>query len=220
MPDNEYNYWPVIADAFIGVLAVVVYMFTSVETADPAIDQFLQEIEQRLTQDEARGVLQRHDVGRASVRIVYSADSLSFERCQWFLREGNAEIIRGHLQLFANRAELIDRVQIEGHADQDAAANCAKLTPFADNLQLSGNRARAVFNALLGLDTAHPKLDEFLNDPLHKVSQSGVPYLAKLTREGRVQVAGFGSTVPMNVSSREDPINRRVEIKIYLRETP
>jgi flagellar motor protein MotB len=215
---SEWDIWPVIADSFVGILAVIVFLFTGQAPVDPIKVQFLKELTLQLDRDRKAGDLLVSEVDSTRVRLVYSADRLSFAPCEWSLGSEPAELLRSHLRLFTAKATLIRDITIDGHADRGSAANCAHLVPYRDNIQLSQNRARAVLNVLLGLDsTKSVGLDELLWNMAASETPADLGYLYELARKGQIRVAGLGASIPMNRSDPKDPQNRRVELVISLR---
>jgi flagellar motor protein MotB len=119
--------------------------------------------------------------------------------------------------LFTENATLIRDITIDGHADRDSAENCARLVPYRDNVQLSQNRARAVLNVLLGLNSTQVVgLDNLLWKAAASDTPPGLAYLYELARVGKIRVAGLGASIPLNASDPKDPQNRRVELVISL----
>ncbi len=116
--------------------------------------------------------------------------------------------------------DLVERIQVEGHADKRSIEGCGQIVPYRDNLQLSQNRARAVYNALLGLLPTSPGgLEAVLAGlPEAPPAPPGLQYVRALTAAGRVQVAGFGSTLPLDPDAPESEINRRVEIIVRFKD--
>jgi flagellar motor protein MotB len=213
----DWDIWPVVADSFLGILAVIVLLFAGLAPVDEPKEQFLRELKERFDRDRNAGELLASEVDGARVRLVYSADRLSFAPCDWSLGSEPAELLRSHLRLFTANAKLIRDITIDGHADRDSAANCARLVPYRDNVQLSQNRARAVLNVLLGLNaTQLVGLDDLLWKSAATDTPPDLSYLYDLARVGKIRVAGLGASIPMNASDPKDPQNRRVELVISL----
>jgi flagellar motor protein MotB len=215
---GEAEIWPVIADSFLGILAVIVFLFAGLSPPpDPGKEQFLKALTARFDGDKRAGDLLDFEVDSARVRLVYSADRLSFAQCEWSLAQGPAEMLRSHLRLFTANAPMIRDITIDGHADRDSAASCAHLQPYRDNVQLSQNRARAVLNVLLGLDaTQAAGLDDLLWKREGPAPPDGLEFLYDLARTGKLRVAGLGASTPLNAQDPKDPKNRRVELIISL----
>ena len=214
---SEWDIWPVVADSFLGILAVIILLFAGLTPVDESKEQFLKELREHLDRDRSAGQLLASEVDGARVRLVYSADRLSFARCEWSLGPEPAELLRSHLRLFTDKAKWIRDITIDGHADRDSAANCAHLVPYRDNIQLSQNRARAVLNVLLGLtSTQVVGLDDLLWKAAASDTPPGLEYLYDLARVGKLRVAGLGASIPLNESDPRDPQNRRVELVISL----
>jgi flagellar motor protein MotB len=223
--EHDYDAWPVVADVFIGILGVIVLLMVDYKPPNPAHAAQLAQLRQHLQQDERKGLLAMSNVNETDIRLVYSADSLSFAPCDWKLPSDRAERVRQHVLLVARGVSRIDRVQIEGHADSRSAAACTGLAPYRDNLQLSQNRARAVFDALLGISTSSKSsLEQLLRasavDSMDNVAQTDLRFLPGLAQGGRLQVAGYGSMQPWNAADPNAPLNRRVEVRIHLGARP
>ena len=92
--------------------------------------------------------------------------------------------------------------------------------PFLDNLQLSQNRARAVYNVLLGFaPETRVGLQELLNDEgKAPPAPDGLEFLRDLAKGGCLEVAGYGDRHPRDKSDPDSPKNRRVEIVMEFRE--
>jgi flagellar motor protein MotB len=210
------NFWPVVADAFVGILAVFVFVLIGYQRRDPAIDEARAALTQELERAKQQGLVDRYTVGLAGVRIIYSADRLSFEPCGWDLPEESAEVIRNHLRSDLFKRASISEIRIEGHADRRSVSACPGITPYKDNLQLSQNRARAVYNSLLGLSAlgATTALDDLLVGNDGPMAPPGLEYLRNLARAGRLYVAGLGGMKPLDAGDPAAAINRRVEIAI------
>lgn len=223
---HEYDAWPVIADVFIGILGVIVLLVVDYKPPDPVREAQFAKLRLHLQQDEHKGLLAKSVVGDNDIRLVYSADSLSFAACDWRLPADRAERVRQHVLLVARGVSRIDRVQIEGHADSRSAAACTGLAPYRDNLQLSQNRARAVFNALLGIsENQRDSLERLLRAGsevgiTNGGSHADLRFLPGLAHNGRVQVAGYGSMQPWDPTQPDAPLNRRVEVRIHLGASP
>ena len=232
--------WPVVADCFIGVFGMYVVVSALASRPPTQVDTRLEhareELLKKLEQQKVKGDVLGYCVGPASVRIVYPETILSFETCSWDLPPQGAERVRNHLreELFRRLAETnsISSLRIEGHADPRRAERCLNLAPFKDNLQLSQNRARAVFNALLTTDPKGMDVDlETLQSGPGAGAPEGLSYIRKLLQAGNVSVAGFGSLRPyraLNVDcssadshtmAPESAQNRRVEVTVELTGT-
>ncbi len=139
------------------------------------------------------------------VRLVLNDSWLSFDPCLWVLSEEKQIQLRSFFEelITEDYRSCIESVRIEGHADtiRFSLANCVRthpnyarelrrVGPWADNTQLSQNRARTVFETLKVL----PFVDEMWSD--HKI-----------------HIGGYGDSWPL-VGERESPLNRRVEIHL------
>jgi len=199
--NEEYNPWPAIADLFLGILAAALLLYSAEfllgTPPPPQFDGFRTAAEQFY---HARPEMFREEpaFGFSEARFVLQDQFLSFPACTWALAERQRAALRDFGEsVLGSYASQIEVVRIEGHADSRSSASCAGLIPWADNLQLSQNRARAVLETLQGL-----------------------PWVARLWGGGRIQVAGFGDTRPVDRVHPEAAINRRVElvVKFFERE--
>jgi flagellar motor protein MotB len=210
---GELDFWPVVADAFLGVLAVVVIIYLAYKPPNQELEKWISDVRYQCREDSAAGYISRYIIDDTKVRIIYSADGLSFEPCQWSLPEAKVAMVRRHLRWFSGHVDRLVLVRIEGHADSRSAEGCETLGPYWDNLQLSQNRARAVFNAVLGLGPTDARgLQELLDEPRNPPPE-GLEYLREFYKEGKLLVAGYGAVQPLT-ENPEDPINRRVEVVI------
>lgn len=215
---SEWDIWPVIADSFLGILAVIVLLFSDATPEIEGKKEFLEELRTQFARDEQSGQLMKAYVEPSYVRLIYAASQLSFDRCNWAIDEKPAEMLRRHLRMFTNNAKLIRDITIDGHADRDSAGSCKDLVPYRDNMQLSQNRARAVLNVLLGLEaTKVAGLDDLLSNSDDKARVPGLEFLYELASHGQIRVAGLGATIPLKPDNPKDPQNRRVELVIALR---
>jgi flagellar motor protein MotB len=216
---EEHNLWPVVADSFVGILAVVVFLFSGIP-APPPPDPFWEELDRAFEAERLEGHIREFTISpRNRVHLVYSADVLSFADCRWDLRPDQAAILRSHLQMFGDRPD-VHQIQIEGHADRRNIGTCGGIVqPYRDNVQLSQNRARAVLNVLLGLPAGKPDgLDALLAKDSGVLLEEGLEFVRRLAAAGKIQVAGFGFTRPFNDSDPQDRLNRRVEILVQFND--
>jgi outer membrane protein OmpA-like peptidoglycan-associated protein len=217
----HYDVWPVIADAFLTLLAVVVVLASGRQPVDTDIETLKKEIVQK-SQGEYAGILSDVEVGTKWARLVLTEESLSFPKCKWGLPGEKQQQIQKLFQWIGQRRSLLRQIRIEGHADRKwSGEGCGDVGPFLDNLQLSQNRARAVYNVLLGFEPeTRIGLQELLN-------QTGNPptvpaemnYLRDLARRGCLEVAGYGDRHPRDKLDLDSPKNRRVEIVLEFRES-
>lgn len=216
--EGGVDLWPVIADSIIGILAVYVFLNYS-HPVDEKKEQYKDKLRQQLSVEQAHGLIDTFTIDSAEACIVYSADALSFESCNWDIPTQNVEIIREHMRWFGKEPKFIKRIQIEGHADNRAADGCSGVEPFRDNLQLSQNRARAIYNILLGLGpTDRLGLFQIIKNDSTIDSPDGLGFVRELNIRGKLQTAGFGDTRPRDKENPLSAKNRRVEIRIVFEE--
>lgn len=217
----HYDVWPVIADAFLTLLAVVVVLASGRQPVDTEVETFKKEIVQK-SQGEYASILSDVEVGTKWARLVLTEESLSFPKCKWGLPLEKQHQIQRLFQWIGQRRSLLRQVRIEGHADRKwSGEGCGEVGPFVDNLQLSQNRARAVYNVLLGFEPeARFGLQELLNEtgnpPTVPVEMN---YLRDLAKHGCLEVAGYGDRHPRDKLDLDSPKNRRVEIVLEFRES-
>ncbi len=96
---TTFDFWPAVADFFVGILAVIVFVFIGHKPIDPQIEAFREELKTQLDRDKVSGLVREYDLRPSSVRIVYSAQALSFQTCEWKLPEEKANLVRAHLRL-------------------------------------------------------------------------------------------------------------------------
>lgn len=215
-----YDVWPVIADAFLALLAVVFVMASGRQPVDTDVDKLKSEIVEK-SHHEYAGLLADVEIGAKWARLVLTEESLSFPKCAWTLPQEKQEQIRKLFQWIGQRRTLLRQIRIEGHADSKwVAEGCSNVGAFHDNLQLSQNRGRAVYNVLLGLD---PETGQGLQEVLNNESSSsplpnGLAYIRGLAKRGCLEVAGYGDRHPRDKSDPDSPKNRRVEIVLEFRE--
>ncbi len=218
---SPIDVWPVIADAFLALLAVVVVMASGKQPRSKAVEVFKQQIAEK-ARGEFSSLLANVDMGQNWIRLIFSDETLSFETCQWDLTQEKQRDIQKLFRWLGERAEIVRQIRIEGHADRRRVRECPDLGPFKDNLQLSQNRARAVYNVLLGFSAEERDGLQTLLDgedgtvPLTE----GLGYLREMARSGELEVSGYGDTRPRDKSNLDSPVNRRVEVVLELREPP
>ena len=216
----HFDVWPVIADAFLALLAVVVVMASGRQPVDSEVDKLKSEIAEK-SHGEFAGLLADVELRTKWVRLVFSEDSLSFPKCRWSLPPEKEEQIHSLFRWIGDRRELLRQIRIEGHADRKwEGSGCKDIGPFLDNLQLSQNRARAVYNVLLGVSAeSQTGLPELLNGGSTAAAvPEGLGYLRDLAKRGCLEVAGYGDRHPRDVSDPDSPKNRRVEVVLEFRE--
>ena len=216
----HYDIWPVIADAFLTLLAVAVVLASGRQPVDTDVENLKREIAEK-AHGEYAGILSDVEVGGRWVRLVLTEESLSFPKCQWSLPSEKQDQIRKLFQWIGERRGLLRQIRIEGHADRKwSGEGCGDVGPFLDNLQLSQNRARAVYNVLLGFGAeTRVGLQALLDDTS---SLPSVPvqmgYLIDLAKRGCLEVAGYGDRHPRDKVDLDSAKNRRVEIVLEFRE--
>jgi len=216
----HYDVWPVIADAFLAVLAVIVVMASGRQPADAAVEGLKSEILKR-SHEEYRDLVADVEIGTKWARFVLTEESLSFPKCEWTLPTEKQERIHKLFQWIGQSHGLLRQIRIEGHADRKwLGEGCGDVGPFLDNLQLSQNRARAVYNVLLGFTPeTRVGLQELLNGEGNSPSvPDGLEYLRDLAKRGCLEVAGYGDRHPRDKSDPDSAKNRRVEIVLEFRE--
>lgn len=226
--EGRLDPWPVVADAFLGILAVFVIIIAAREVRavrspkDRESMQFQEEL--RDLHNRFPGLLDAEpEIDENEGKFVFSVTSLSFDNCSWDIPVDKQGEIHKLFRAIGHdwRRTLIREIRIEGHADKRPlnGVNCPGVVPFLDNLQLSQNRARAVYNVVLGL---RPTQTLGLQKILDKTSEVGPPpgleYLRELNHEGKLLVAGFGDRLPREADRPESLKNRRVEIVIQFRK--
>jgi outer membrane protein OmpA-like peptidoglycan-associated protein len=217
---SHYDVWPVIADAFLALLAVVVVMASGRLPVDNGVEQFKKEIYEK-SHKEFSPVLADVEVRTKWARLVLTEETLSFPKCQWDLPTQKQQQIQALFRWIGDHRELLRQIRIEGHADRKwLGTGCGDVGPFLDNLQLSQNRARAVYNVLLGFTPEERVgLYELLNDsPGLPAAPKGLEYLRDLAKRGCLEVAGYGDRHPRDKSDLDSPKNRRVEVVLEFRE--
>jgi outer membrane protein OmpA-like peptidoglycan-associated protein len=216
----HYDVWPVIADAFLTLLAVAVVLASGRQPVDTEVETLKGEIVQK-SQGEYASILSDVEIGTKWARLVLTEESVSFPKCEWSLPIEKQDQIHKLFQWIGQSRNLLRQIRIEGHADRKwSGEGCGNVGPFLDNLQLSQNRARAVYNVLLGFaPETRVGLQELLND---SGTSPSVPvetdYLRDLAKRGCLEVAGYGDRHPRDKLDLDSPKNRRVEIVLEFRE--
>ena len=216
----HHDVWPVIADAFLTLLAVVVVLASGRQAVDTDVETLKREIVQK-SQGEYASILSDVEVRTKWARLVLTEETLSFPKCKWGLPVEKQQQIQRLFQWIGLRRGLLRQIRIEGHADRQwAGEGCSDVGPFLDNLQLSQNRARAVYNVLLGFaPETRVGLQELLNETGNAPTvPAEMNYLRDLARRGCLEVAGYGDRHPRDKRDPDSPKNRRVEIVLEFRE--
>lgn len=219
---SQHDAWPVIADAFLALLAVVVVLASGRQPVDADVEQFKREIYEKAHSD-FRGVLADVEVRARWARLVLTEESLSFPKCKWTFPSEKQRQMLEVFRWIGERHQVLRQIRIEGHADQRwLGEGCGDVGPYLDNLQLSQNRARAVYNVLLGFEPeTRVGLQELLNGHNHvRPEVNGLEFLRDLARRGCLEVAGYGDRHPRDKTEPDSPKNRRVEVVLEFREPP
>jgi outer membrane protein OmpA-like peptidoglycan-associated protein len=217
---SYHDVWPVIADGFLALLAVVVVMASGRQPVDHEVEKLKRDIVDK-SKGEFASLLADAEVRTKWARLVFSESSLSFPKCRWSLPVEQQEQVHELFRWIGSYRPLLRQIRIEGHADRKwEGLGCRDVGPFLDNLQLSQNRARAVYNVLLGSAPENPiGLHEILNDgPTSAQSPEGLQYVQDLAKRGCLEVAGYGDRHPRDTSELDSPKNRRVEVVLEFRE--
>lgn len=194
-------------------------MASNRQAPDTDVEQLKKAIVER-SRNEFVGILAAAEVRTKWARLVFTEDSLSFPKCRWSVPAEKQQQIQELFRWIGSYRSLLRQIRIEGHADRKwEGLGCKDVGPFLDNLQLSQNRARAVYNMLLGFAPENPTgLHELLNDPSASVRPAeGLEYMLSLARRGCLEVAGYGDRHPRD-SDPDSPKNRRVEVVLEFRE--
>jgi outer membrane protein OmpA-like peptidoglycan-associated protein len=205
---DDGRHWPVVAEFFVTVLAVVVLLYAASQWKDPVLIEKVTRIEKELASSQDKGLIREFAADDREVTIVYSEQDLGFPDCGWKMNPAVAERIRQHMELFSDVERYINLLQIEGHADARRPWKCTDLK-FRTNFELSETRAMSVFAALLGKDIAD--LDAVVAEFAVKPPSSLV---GRLASRQQVLVAGFGATRPVKGAAPDDRRHRRVEVRI------
>src|SRR5437868_4118521 len=80
----SHDVWPVIADGFLALLAVVVVMASGRQPVDQEVERLKTEIRNK-SRAEFAGLLADAEVQTKWVRLVFTEDTLSFPKCRWSL---------------------------------------------------------------------------------------------------------------------------------------
>lgn len=215
-----HDVWPVIADAFLAVLAVVVVMASGRQPVDVDVESLKREIVEK-SRKEFATILADTEVRTKWARLVFTEESLSFPKCRWSVPAEKQHEIHELFRWIGGQRQLLRQIRIEGHADRKwEGLGCKDVGPFQDNLQLSQNRARAVYNMLLGFEPESPLgLPELLNNASTTAQPvQGLEYMQDLAKRGCLEVAGYGDRHPRDPSDPDSPKNRRVEVVLEFRE--
>ncbi len=211
--------WPVVADAFLVLLVVVVVMASGRQPVDTDVERLKREIVQR-SRAQFAAVLADAEIRARWARLVFTEDSISFPKCRWSVPSEKQGQIHELFRWIGEYRHLLRQIRIEGHADRKwEGLGCQDVGPFLDNLQLSQNRGRAVYNMLLGFAPENPiGLHDLLNDgPTSAQPVPGLEYMVSLAKRGCLQVAGYGDRHPRDADP-DSPKNRRVEVVLEFRE--
>lgn len=209
--DEGINFWPAVADVFIGILAfvLVVALLANLEAAKehgveppPAKREFARAFEELVSSSLAEAEAEMidspeiEDLGFSEVKIYYPASFL-FDSCRIDLKASAAREL-GHLKLVLNNFDdEIARVQITGHTDSDrpSPGSYCYIQGITTNWELSARRAITVLHLLAPDD------------------QTGLD-------PGKVWGAALGEYHPVATDGSEysKERNRRIEIVVRFKE--
>jgi flagellar motor protein MotB len=209
-----------IADAFLAFLAIVVVMASGRKPEDLEVKQLKGDLQMKATGDFA-SLLDEVEIGENWVKLVFTDRSLSFQTCEWDLPDEKQHDIHRLFSWIGEQRDLLRQIRIEGHSDKRwEGLGCPEIGPFLDNLQLSQNRARGVYNVLLGFSPVdRTGLQDLLNgNGAVPAPPDGLGYLRDMAQKGHLQVAGYGDRKPRDNSVADSPKNRRVEVVLEFRE--
>jgi hypothetical protein len=214
---DGYNAWPAIADLFLGILAIVVFLMMDRSPPDDELARIRSDIRSlgRDHPDAIKEIRPREPLGNTDT-LVFTENSLSFDKCRWDIPLRKQAEVREIFRALG-APHIVDRIhmiRIEGHADSEPVTSCLQDASFSDNLQLSQNRARAVYNVMLGLSPTDPRGLASLEQDTAPPPPEDLAYLRALDRRGCLLVAGFGDRSPLDELAPRDPRQRRVEITI------
>jgi outer membrane protein OmpA-like peptidoglycan-associated protein len=204
------NVWPVVADFFLALLAVVIVLVAKRDRPDPRLEAALRRIDARIQPLILSKMVKEARVEYPETRIVLAEDYLAFPECGWTILPARLEEVRSILDLFLPVDSFVVALNIEGHADTRRPTLCKSLT-FGTNFELSQRRALAVYAGLLRVEITQVEdtaavFDANRNEP-------GIVW--RLKRRNRVLVAGYGDSKPWpGASSPTDLLNRRVELRL------
>lgn len=217
---SHHDVWPVVADGFLVLLVVVVVMASGRQPVDADVERLKRELDER-SRGEFATVLADAEIRAKWARLVFTEDSVSFPKCRWSVPREQQQQIHGLFRWIGEYRHLLRQIRIEGHADRKwEGLGCQDVGPFLDNLQLSQNRGRAIYNMLLGFDPESPTgLHELLNDGATSAAPAaGLEYMVDLAKRGCLQVAGYGDRHPRDPDP-DSAKNRRVEVVLEFRES-
>jgi len=216
----QHDAWPVIADLFLVLIAVVVVLASGRQPIDSDVERFKKALAQKRA-DEFADLLADAEIRPSWARLVFTEQSLSFPKCRWSVPPEKQQELLSLFDWIGTHAHLIRQIRIEGHADRKwEGQGCRDVGPFMDNLQLSQNRARAIYNLLLGLSPETGEgLQQLLTDSEVTVdSRNGIGFIRTLAKRGCLEVAGYGDRHPRDRADPDSPKNRRVEVVLEFRE--
>ena len=205
------NVWPVVAEFFLVILAVLVLVQSRAERVDPELPRELSRIQQGIANLPST-MIKEAVIAHPESRIVFSDEFLGFADCDWRLTREKISEVQRVLNLFLPIAPYVSAMAIEGHADTRTPSGCRSLT-FGTNFELSQRRALSVYAGLLHVPIHHVEMDaevDSMNQGLESV-------VWRLWQRRRVLVAGYGATQPWpGVSDPVHNAHRRVEIRFTL----
>jgi outer membrane protein OmpA-like peptidoglycan-associated protein len=235
--DTAVEVWIVFADVLVGFLAIVL-MVTAQPPASsppirptpvpirasptptpegrhliqpPAVEHLTHALEHLQTERGSRS----YEVSAEGFEVhVIFEEKLLFEKCEWVLDPRGQDLLKEVAAIIWQYDPVIERIQIEGHADKRPAENCSSLGGLQniglprDNLLLSSLRAMAVQQELAQITES--------NDSANL--SAATPETSSEERLAKLEAVGRGSLHP-RTSDPRDPKNRRIEITVHFQET-
>lgn len=208
-PSTVPNVWPVVADFFLAVLAVFVFVEARAGRPSPDLPKKLRAIQEQFAPLVEAKKVKEAQIEYPEARIVLSDQYLSFPPCGWELSAEKAVEVQGVLDLFLPVANFISALNIEGHADKRRPSGCRdeRGVGVRTNFELSQRRALSVYAALLRVP-----IDKVEDEAPAGTGPVGVVW--DLRRRHKILVAGYGDTRPWpHTSDSINEAHRRVEIK-------
>lgn len=205
------NVWPVVAEFFIAIVAILVLIQSRSVRPDPVLPPALKAIEQEIAPLLGTKIKDAR-IAYPESRIVLSDEFLGFADCDWTLTPEKIAEVQHVLDLFLPITSYIAALSIEGHADTRRPSRCPALA-FGTNFELSQRRALSVYAGLLHVPIDRVEMAAEVDSANRGID--GVVW--RLRQRHRVLVAGYGDTRPW--PGVPDPINsahRRVEIRFSL----
>jgi hypothetical protein len=201
--------WPVVADFFLTILAVFVFIEARTGRLAPELRRQLNVIDQAIRPLIAAKKVKEARIEYPESRVVLSDEYLAFPQCGWILTADKVAEVQRVLDLFLPVAPYISALNIEGHADTRRPTGCDGLA-FRTNFELSQRRALAVYAGLLHVTM--DKVEDLDEVTSRNRTEEGVVW--QLRQRHRVLVAGYGDTRPWpNTPDPTSDAHRRVEVR-------